>query len=210
MSHTRHVTVAAAVGCGLLMSSCATGPNKTSVYYSPPSVAPVQQKITAAQSSVTNAQTHAAKAKTAVATALRAVESEKDKSPELKLALDDANTEIDALTTELTLTQAALQDATDNSSALQGRINEQTGTLNTCIDDKNTAITQRDTAQAQVKVEQAHVHKLKFWICALAAELAAFLVFRFKWVFALAGPWGFIAGIVGAPVAVFWGLWAIL
>ena len=178
-------------------ASCAAP--RSALHYSPPSVAPVRQDISNVQSHVANAQTHAQKAKAAIADAKKLAPAD---PPELKLALDVADGEIDGLTYELNSAQTALKSANSRINNLEGKIGEQTNLLNTANDEKNAAITEAAAA--------AHrYHKLKFYVCALGAALALLLILKFKGLLTLLGPYGAIAYVAG-PAAVFAGLWMFL
>jgi hypothetical protein len=192
------------------LCSCAAPP-RVSPHFSPPSVAPVREKVSEAQLHVTNAQTHADKAKSEITDAkkLAAVAGIGDASKPLQLALDAANSEIDALTQELTVTQVALQFTQKHVTALEGQIQTVTDGANTAIDQKNLAIAAQQKAEAQVKIDKAHAHRLKFYICSLAAALALFVVWKFKWILSFLGPYGLIA-YAAVPAAVFTALWMFL
>jgi uncharacterized lipoprotein YajG len=196
---TRFLSVLSAVSV-VAFASCAAP--RAALHYSPPSVAPVRENVSDAQSHVTNAQTHAQKAKAAIADAIKQMEMACPQAAGLKLDLADANREIDALTYELNVAQESLKSANVHVDQLEGKIGEQTNLLNTANDEKNAAITKADAA--------AHrYHKLKFYVCALGAALALLLIFKFKGLLTLLGPYGAIAYAAG-PAAVFGALWLFL
>jgi len=163
-------------------------------------VAPVRKQISEASSHVSNAQTHAQKAKESVADAKAAAKVGAIDLNRLHVALDLANQEIDALTQELNVTQQALAYGARASTELQGKINDQTDSLNKANDEKNRALKAADDAERRY-------HHLKFWVCALAAVAAGLLVFRLKaLLFLIPPPYNFIVG-AAVPVAVFGFLW---
>lgn len=187
------IAVATAL-CAVLFASCAAP--RSGLHYSPPSVAPVRQNISEIQSHVSNAQTHAQKAKAAITDAKQVAAIDPNR---LQLELNVANQEVDALTNELAIAQEALKSANGNVDALQRKIGDQTDLLNTANDEKNAAITKADAA--------AHrYHQLKFYICAAGALIAFLLIWKFKGVLTLLGPYGMIAYVAG-PAAVFGILW---
>jgi len=180
----------------LCLGGCASP--RSAIRYSPPSVAPVREQISEAGSHVTNAQTHAQAAKRAVAAAVSAANKYKD--AELNLQLVAADHEIDALTVELNSAQTALRSANTNVDSLEHKIGDQTNLLNTANDEKNAALTKAHAAARRY-------HKLKFWVCALAAAATALLIFRFKaLLFLIPPPYNFIVG-AAVPAGVFGFLW---
>jgi predicted nucleic acid-binding Zn-ribbon protein len=92
-----------------------------------------------------------------------------------------------------------LRDAQAQIVDLDEKVDEQTDLLNAANDEKNAAITARDAANS-------HVHKLKFLVCSLAAAATGLLVFQFRRILALLGPYGLIA-YVAVPGLVFGALW---
>lgn len=180
-----------------ILSGCASAP-RTVPNYLPPSVAPVRKQIDDAGTHVANAQTHAQKAKAAIEAAKKAGDA-----PALQLQLDVADREIDALTFELNSAQTALKSANGRVDELEQKVGEQTDTLNTAVEAKRKA-------EEQDKIDRDHAHRLKLYIC-LAGALAAFLVaWRFKGLLSLAGPYGAVAGFIGAPLGAFGLCWKFL
>lgn len=147
------------IGCSVtLFASCST--QTRSVHYSPPSAAPVRDKISSAQG-------HAAKAKKAVADAQAAVRKlgilpgSDGSASSLSSSLASANQEIDALTIELLSTQTALKD-------FELKVSDQTNAANRAIDEKNAAITERDRQAAKVR---AIAKRERFFFLAMSGAL---------------------------------------
>lgn len=116
----------------MLLCSCAS--QTRSVRYSPPSAAPVRDKVS-------SAQTHAKAAKGAID---KAEKLTPPGNPDLKDQLGEASRFIDALLDELTNTQTALKD-------YELKVSDQTNAANRAIDEKNAAITERDRQAAKVR-----------------------------------------------------------
>lgn len=190
----------ACLAVALCVGGCAS-PKRSAVHYSPPSVAPVREKISSAQGSVANAITLAGAAKTAIAraTELLAAPADQLSVPDLQEALGEASGKVDALTTQLGSALGALGEAQVRIDALETKVSTQAAQLNTAIDEKNAAITWGDAAVSKY-------HRLKFFICLLAAAAAGLLVFQFRGLLVYLGPWGLAAYVV-VPGLVFTALW---
>jgi hypothetical protein len=111
----------------------------------------------------------------------------------------EATGQVNHLLTANASLQLALNDAADKITLLESAVKNQTVLLNNANDEKNAAITERDAA-----VEK--YHHLKFFLCLLAAAAAGLLVFQFRGLLRLLGPWGFAAYAV-VPGAVFTFVW---
>src|ERR1043166_12245 len=159
------------------LASCSSPGNGSWLHYSAPSSAPVQQSVQRAQSSVD-----------------AAIEQAKNLSVDEK-----SQPGLVALNRSLFEAKNELRDAQAHIIDLDKKVRDQTDTLNKTIDEKNAAITARDAANS-------HVHKLKFLVCSIAAAAAGLLVFQFRSILALFGPWGFIA-YAAVPSLVFGLLW---
>jgi hypothetical protein len=203
-------------GLCLLTSGCGTAPKRSSIHYSPPSVDPFRQKVTATQEFITTAQTHGGRAKQEIVLAIKLVPSGAD--PQLLVHLNQASRYVDLFTEELLKAQGSLKEAQDKLGPLQKKIEAQTESLNTANDDKNAALDQvRDLKHAAVLHEKKY-HRLKFGVCTLAAAGAVFLasklgLFGLLRKLSLLGPWGMVAGIAGAvaiPGIIFGALWLFL
>lgn len=192
-----------AIPCLALFVSCAGAPKQ---HLAPPSFRPVTQSVEKLAENNKKSQTHAEKAKKAID------EAEKAESPQiLKLALKDARNEIDALTQILLDDAAEIQRLeTEIVPTLKKEVEVQTEKANLAIDQNEKLTKENDGLKAQVKVEKAHVHKLKIGICTLGAAIGAFIVFQFgSGLIALFGPWGLLA-YVAVPGAIFGFLWRYL
>lgn len=189
------------------LCSCSAIPRKTAVHYSPPSTATVSSSIGTAQGSVRSAGIEAGNLKTQIASAIKASEGG---SVELKLALTRANLSVDTLTKQLLVTGGDLTAAAGSITQLQAEVNGLAGAANTCIDEKNAAIDIAHAKEKQVAFEQAHVHRLKFWMCSLAAGCALLVAFGFRSVLMLGGPYALAAGFVAFPAATFAACWLLL
>lgn len=216
----KRLFLSALLGAAALLTCSCASTQRQNLQYSAPSVRPVQAAVEtgqthvrAAQSHVTKAQTHATTVKGKLADIEKALTSGPKTSPPpapaLMKLLDEARSEVDALTQELTETQAALADAQTAlasaqtlSQSLQKQVNDQTTMLNKTIIEKNAALTERDTA--------VHAyHKLKFYACLLGAAAALFLLWKFKPFLAFLGPYAPLAFLVG-PATLFGLLWLLL
>lgn len=133
----------------LALSACAGVPSKTTLHYSPPSVAPVRRAIATAQDHV------------------KAAKAALDPG---RLDLKTANSELDALTHELFNAQAALNQAEANTDA-------QTDALNRTIDEKNSAIDQLAAAEAKRAAAVRQRNKL-FLILFTAGSALLLYIFR--------------------------------
>ena len=162
-----------------LFTSCA-GP-RIPQRYSAPSVAPVRTKIASAQSHVGRAIAIARQAKAA---------------PNLELK----NQFIDALTVELVHAQTALKQGESKAGELQLK-------NDSLAQDANHEATERSKAQAHDAATTRRYHTVKLYFCTAAAAVALLLAFQFRWLFALLGPFGMIAGLAGLPAVVFGALW---
>jgi hypothetical protein len=185
-----------------LFISCA-GPQQRS-HFTAPSFVPVNQSVTNLVANNKASQTHAEKAKKAIDSA------EKADSPKiLKLALEDAKGEIDALT-KILLDDAAQQQVLEGQvKDLTTQVERQTNVANQVIDDNNKLIATNLKLAKQAKIDADHVHRLKFWLCSAGAAIGLFLVFQFSSLLMAFGPWGFLAYAI-VPGIIFATLWRIL
>lgn len=154
-----------------------------------PSFAAVHGNISQAQTHAAAASTAAAEAKVAIA---RAQSLAPAAIPDLREALNIAQGKIDVLTTELVEVQEALTNANTHISALETQVIALADQLNTAL--------------AHDAASTAKYHRLKFYCCLIAAAAAFLLVFQFRNVLVLLGPYGFIA-YGAAPAAVFGLCW---
>lgn len=138
-----------------LLIGCASQPHRSTIHYSPPSVAPVKQ-------SLGSAQHHAKAAKDNISKAEKLAPAN---VPGLIDALHAADNEIDALTDELINAQAALNE-------LQTKTGKQTDDLNAALDDKNAALDRNTLIE----------HKLKA-IVVQRNKLLLILLAAFAWIF---------------------------
>jgi hypothetical protein len=122
-----------------LLIGCASQPQKSSIRYSPPSVAPARHWVS-------NAQSHAKAAQDAVA----------------KGDLAIAHTEIDALTDELLNAQAAL-------TTLEKKTGQQTDDLNEALTDKNAALDRNALIERKLKAIVGQRNRLLITLLAAAA-----------------------------------------
>lgn len=207
-----------------LGASCSQVPRKGRIDYAAPTLNPVRSGIATAQDHLTSARTHITKSSGATAAAAKKAKTAQDRLVvvEKAVAKDEpthtlvlqvqqdvdsltadlltAKTENDALTVDVQASQTSLAAAQTRAADLQKQINTQTADLNEANRIRNLAIDQATAANA-------HVHKLKFWICTLAAAATLLLVTRFTGFLApLLGPYALIL-YVAAPAAVFGVLW---
>lgn len=153
-------------------------------HYSAPSVNPVRQRIATAQNHLGRALEIAKQAKTA---------------PTLELK----NQFIDQLAFELVTAQRALKESEAKALTLQGQVIA-------IANSANIEAAGRSTAEAHDAATSRRYHTVKFYLCSVAAAAAALLAFQFRWILALLGPWGMLAGIGGLPAVVFGALWVWL
>jgi hypothetical protein len=173
-------TLASCVAMLLLATSCANRKPAT-VRYSPPSTAPVQQKITDATAAVGDVS--------AAIAAAKAINIDEKVGHALTIAEARA---IDA--------KDALAAAGDKTLLLDSAVRNQTDLLNRTIDEKNTAITERDDAVRKY-------HALKFFLCLLAAGAVLFIAWRFRALLVFIPPPYNLVAIGALPVLVFTFLW---
>ncbi len=159
--------------------ACA-GP-RISKHYSAPSVAPVRARIANAQTHVTTAVEIAHQAKAAAT-----------------LELKDQF--IDQLGFELMHAQKALKEGEAKAADLQLQNDG-------LAQNANHEVTARETAEMHDAATSRRYHAVKLYLCVAATSLAVFLAFQFRWLLALLGPWGMIAGFAGFPAIVFGALW---
>jgi hypothetical protein len=187
----------------LLATGCSSSPKRSSVRYSPPSVQPVREKITDAQTFAVAEATAGVAAQTALAKAKEILSTPQPLNPsttaDLQEAIAEATAQVNHLLAVNANLQLALNEAADKVTLLESVVKNQTVLLNNAIDEKNAAITERVIA-----VEK--YHHLKFFLALLAAAAAGLLVFQFRGVLRLLGPWGFAAYAV-VPGAVFTFVW---
>ena len=154
----------------LLLTGCASAPHAAPRFVAP-SMEPVRKAIAVAQSSVKTAQTHANNARQD----LRAVESAvlSGDNANLKIELTSALGEIDALSDELTNTQAALANAEGANTQLQTE-------LVTQVDQANKLASDYDKSSAQITSlkESRHGWVKRFWIATAAAAGCLIWIFR--------------------------------
>jgi len=139
-----------------LLISCASQPQKSSIRYSPPSVAPVRSPIA-------KAQAHAKAIKDDLAL-LKKDEANRGLSKELLhygAALDDAAAHTDALTAELLSAQTAL-------TTLEKKTSRQTDDLNQVIEDKNDALDRNAVIERKLKAIVGQRNKLLLILLAAA------------------------------------------
>lgn len=201
----------ALAAAALLTCSCAST-KRLSPTYLPPSTTGTRVAVTAGQERVTSAQAHVTQAQThAKAASAKIVELEKAvaESPTTLKLVVELRGDVDRLTEELIQTQEALAsaqvsliEAQQHATDLQGQINTQTQTLNTTIETSNR------NADKLASITKAY-HKLKFYVCSLAAACVGLLLWKFKAVLLFLGPYALIAMIAG-PAAVFGLLWLLL
>lgn len=201
----------ALAAAALLTCSCAST-KRLSPTYLPPSttgtrvaVAAGQERVKAAQAHVTNAQNHAKSATTKIVAVEKAVAD----NPALLSLVTQAHNDIDQLTTELTQTQEALTsaqtslaEAQNHATSLQLQIDDQTKTLNSTIETSNR---NADKAAAATK----KYHKIKLICAGLAMGLVGFLVFKFKALFVVLGPYALVP-MIGLPAGAFALVWFFL
>jgi len=182
-----------------LLCSCA-GP-RIAPHYSAPSVAPIRSKIADARASLVRAAEHAGKTRLAIL-ALKDFGPRLPTEAEISFSqsLSQALKENDALTQELEITQTALAASDKNAQSLQTRVE-------TLAKNANTEATERSKAQAHDAATSRRYHTVKLYFCSAAAALALLLAFQFRWLLALLGPWGTIAGLAGLPALTFGTLW---
>jgi hypothetical protein len=120
----------ALLAAAALLSSCSTAPQRTATRYVAPSVAPVRSKIAEASASVTKAITVHAKAATEKLVQLETLTAA---TPELHDLAAGAHSDIDALTQELTIAQAALAAAETKAAELQVLVDSQADQLNAAV-----------------------------------------------------------------------------
>jgi hypothetical protein len=179
----------------LLATSCANSPKRSTIRYSAPSTAPVQQKISDAKSSVAAAVSAADSVSAAIADA-------KSINTDVKVghALGVAESRAKDLSTQLASAQGSLIDAGDKTLLLDSAVRNQTDLLNTCGDEKNAAITERDSAVRKY-------HDLKFFVCLLAAGAVLSLAWRFRGLLAFIPPPCNLVAIGALPLVIFTFLW---
>jgi len=135
------------------LSGCASDQSRA-IHYSPPSTAPVEEKITSARASVTAAASSAVLTGSALdrcqADALLIL---KAAPPELRplvvhlqADLRDAQADNVAVRSQLTVTLTELSDASQLNTVLQGKVDSQTLALNQADDQKNAALTKLSAA----------------------------------------------------------------
>lgn len=222
----RKILVAlAGLGILLFLQACATAPH-TGVQYLAPSVVPVKTSVARATEKVSSAQVHArtattevaqaqthAKAATTSLTQLQALVATnttlnplavaaKREVDQLTQNLTSAQTEVGSLQVDLADAQTAHATAQTQADSLQTQVGTQTDQLNTAVVTANKAIAERDAAKSAY-------HKIKFYVCFLAAGLVGFLVWKFKFIFAALGPYALIP-MLGLPAAAFAMLWMFL
>jgi hypothetical protein len=185
-----------------LFSSCAS-PRRSAIHYSAPSVAPIRQNISSAKAHAAAEGIAAGAAGVAIARAQSLYSSHEshpsESSADLQESLGEASGQINTLITENGALRPALDAAEANITTLETKVGSQTDSLNTCGDEKNLAIDRADKATHRY-------HKLKFLMCTLAAAAAGLLVFQFRNLLLLLGPYGFAAYAV-VPGIVFAALW---
>ncbi len=217
------LVLASALALGL-GASCSQVPSRGRINYAAPTLNPVRSGIATAQDRLLSARTHITKSSGATAAAAKKAKTAKDRLVVVEKAVTKdetthslvlqvqqdvdsltndlltAQTENTALTQDVQASQTSLATAQTRAADLQKQINTQTADLNEANRIRNLAIDQAEAANA-------HVHKLKFWICTLAAAATLLLVTRFTGVLApLLGPYALIL-YVAAPAAVFGFLW---
>jgi PBP1b-binding outer membrane lipoprotein LpoB len=175
------IFVIASCGAMLFLAGCSSSPKRSSIRYSPPPVAPVQEKIT-------HAQTAAASVSAAIAEAQALNKDEK-----VGHALGVAESAAKELKVDLVV-------AGDRLLLLDSSIRNQTDLLNAAIDEKNAAIIERDDAVSKY-------HKLKFFLCLLAAGVVLSLAWRFRGLLVFIPPPYNLVAIGALPVLVFGFLW---
>ncbi len=178
----------------LLFGACSTAP-RARVTYIPPSVVPVKEQVASAQTKVASAQVHAESA----AAKLDELERATSDAPALLSLAQATHADVDSLTQELQDAQVNLVAAQTDANTLQAQVNVQTAML-------QEVANERDAAILQAAEDRKHAHRLKLYICGIAAALAGFVVFHFKSLLLFAGPYGVLA-FVAVPGAVFAALW---
>jgi hypothetical protein len=177
----------------LLATSCAN-PKRSSIRYSPPNVQPVREKLIDAKTSVVAAVSAADAVQSAIAEAKAANTNEK-----VGHALGLAESKAKELIAQLQSAQGSIGGAGDNLTLYDSAARNQTVLL-------NNAITRADASDLRADAAVEKYHHLKFFLCLLAAAAAGLLVFQFRGLLRLLGPWGFAAYAV-VPGAVFAFVW---
>jgi hypothetical protein len=189
--------VITACGAMLFLASCAHRKLAT-IRYSPPSTAPVQEKISDAKSSNTAAISAADSVTALIAEAQTALAV--SDLPRVGHALGVAESMAKDLGNQLSVTQSSLTIAGDRTLLLDSAVRNQTTLLNNAIDEKNAAITARDVAVSKY-------HRLKFFVCLLAAGAVLSLAWRFRGLLAFIPPPYNLVAIGALPVITFTALW---
>jgi hypothetical protein len=201
----------------LLTAGCSTAPKRSTIQYSAPRVDPVRTKISAAQ---VHAKAEAA-AGIAVAGAIAKAQSlvgrdsvEPENIPQLQEALGEASGQANSLLTENYGLQDSLDEAQANIETLEVIVNNQTASLNTCIDDKNILLDQVRDLKAAAVIHDRKYHRLKLAVCLLLAAGVTFLavklgLLKLLRMLSLLGPWG-MAGAAAAAIALPAGVFAFL
>ncbi len=150
-----------------------------------PSTVPIQQAHEKVQKAQKETKSHITKAQEIVRT--------------IHLSLPEDQTKIDALTNELTEAQTSLstaEQALAESEGARASLTEQVGQL---TKDCNTVATNYNKVKPELVSVTHKYHRDKFILTGLLAAAGGFIAWKLKPLLALAGPYGWLAGIVGLP-----------
>jgi predicted nucleic acid-binding Zn-ribbon protein len=166
----------------------------------PPSAAPVRTSVAAAQNDVARAKTNSRAAKAAVASARVAPDA-----PALKLALDRADGELDALSTQLLNAGENLEAAQIRVSRLESDVKQQTADLMSERLERQSAVDGLAAEKVKHRKTLTAYHRLKTWLGILAATVAGW----FAWRLLPIGPYRYLAAAAGAATT-FAAVWLLV